>query len=127
VFWEGLRALASSAEIGGNLAFVLASGQPPHQLAHTSAPSSPFFNIFTSLVELGPLIEPEARALIASSPRPFSAADTDWILEHSQCWPLLVQMLCRERLVTLEIEEPDDAWRERGLRQLEPFRYLLDR
>ena len=68
----------------------------------------------------------QVRALIASSPLPFSSADTDWILTHSQRWPLLLQVLCRARLIALEVGETDHAWQEDGLHQIEPFRFLLD-
>jgi hypothetical protein len=123
-FWESMRSLATS-QVRGNLAFVLAAHEPPHQLARHSNLGSPFFNIFGYPATLGPLTEPEARELIASSPVPFPPADTDWILTQSRRWPLLLQILCRERLVTLEEGEIDDKWREEGLRQMVPFCHLL--
>jgi len=64
--------------------------------------------------------------LIASSPISFPDADVEWILAQSKRWPILLQILCRERLIALEHGETGDAWREEGLRQMEPFRYLLD-
>ena len=124
-FWEGLRSLATN-QVGGNLGFVLAAGVSPDQLARHSNLGSPFFNIFGYTAALGPLTEPEARELIASSPIPFPPADIDWILAESGHWPLLLQILCRERLTTLEEGEPGDAWREDGLRQMAPFRHLLE-
>jgi hypothetical protein len=124
-FWEGLRALASNL-VGGNLAFVLASKNPPDQLASNSDIGSPFFNIFGYSATLGPLRDPEARELIAISPIPFSPADIKWIIAQSKCWPLLLQILCRERLVALEEGETSDAWREDGLRQIAPFRHMLE-
>jgi hypothetical protein len=36
-----------------------------------------------------------------------------------------LQILGRERLLTLDEAEAGDGWRDSGLRQLEPFRYLL--
>ncbi len=123
-FWEGLRALATN-QVRGNLAFVLAAHEPPDQLAHHSDLGSPFFNIFGYTATLGPLTEPEARELIASSPVPFPPADVDWIVTQSRRWPLLLQILCRERLITLEEGESDDTWREEGLRQMAPFHHLL--
>jgi hypothetical protein len=124
-FWEGLRSLATT-QVGGNLAFVLTAHEPPDQLAHHSDFSSPFFNIFAYTVSLGPLTEPEARTLIASSPISFSPKDVDWILVQSGRWPLLLQVLCRERLFALENRENGDIWRAEGIRQIEPFRYLLE-
>jgi serine/threonine protein kinase len=123
-FWEGLRSLATNLP-GGNLAFVLASHQPPDQLARASRLGSPFFNIFGYTAELGPLTEPEARDLISSSPIPFPVSDVDWILAQSGRWPILLQILCRERLVALEDGEAGEAWRQDGLRQIEPFQYLM--
>lgn len=124
-FWEGLRALATT-QVGGNLAFVLAAQEPPEQLARDSRLGSPFFNIFAYRASLGPLTKPEAEELIASSPIPFPADDVSWILAESGSWPLLLQILCRERLITLEDGDTSSAWREEGLRQAEPFRYLLE-
>ena len=123
-FWESLRSLATNY-LGGNLAFVLAAHESPGQLAQCSNIGSPFFNIFGYTATLGPLTSREARELIASSPIPFPPGDADWILDRSQCWPMLLQILCRERLFALEEEEPDDAWREEALRQMGPFLHLL--
>jgi hypothetical protein len=124
VFWEGLRSLANT-QVGGSLAFVLTAGESPAKLANTSGLSSPFFNIFSYAATLGPLRETEARELTASSPMPFPPADVDWILAQGGRWPLLLQILCRERLIALEEGETGDAWREDGLRQMAPFRHLL--
>jgi hypothetical protein len=123
-FWESLRSLATN-HTGGNLAFVLATAELPVELAHNTGHSSPFFNIFGYTATLGALTETEARELIASSPIPFSAQDVEWILAQSQCWPLLVQILCRERLFSLEDGETDD-WREQGLQQISQYQQLLE-
>ena len=64
-FWEGLRSLATN-QVEGNLAFVLAAHEPPHQLARHSNLGSPFFNVFGYTATPGSLREPEARELIAS-------------------------------------------------------------
>jgi len=124
-FWESLRALATT-QVNGNLAFVLAANESPEPLAHHGNIGSPFFNIFGYTTILGPLTESEARELIGNSPSSFAAVDVDWILAQSGRWPLLLQILCRERLISLEEGEAGDAWRGDGLRQIEPFRYLLD-
>jgi hypothetical protein len=123
-FWESLRSLATNY-VGGNLGFVLAAHESPGLLAEHSNVGSPFFNIFGYTATLGPLKEQEARELIASSPIPFAPADVDWILAQSGCWPMLLQILCRERLIALEEGEADDAWQEDGLGQMSPFRDLL--
>ena len=72
-FWEGLRALATN-QVRGNLAFVLATHEPPERFAQHTGHSSPFFNIFGYTTTLGPLSEAEARALVGSSPLPFPNA-----------------------------------------------------
>jgi len=124
-FWEALRSLATN-QVRGNLGFVLSAGEPPERLADHSGLGSPFFNIFGYSLRLGPLREPEARELVASSPHPISAADTDWILRQSGRWPILLQILCRERLFALQEGEPGDAWREGALEQMAPFDRLLE-
>jgi hypothetical protein len=119
-FWESLRSLATN-HTGGNLAFVLATHESPIELARHTGHSSPFFNIFGYTATLGPLTETEARELIASSPIPFPDEDVAWILAQSECWPLLLQILCRERLFSLEDGEMGEDWRKYGLEQIKPF------
>lgn len=123
-FWDGLRALASTL-VNGNLAFVLSASGRPQEIAHRHNRSSDFFSIFGYTARLGPFSPAEAQELIASSPHPVNEADAAWILEQSQGWPLLLQILCRERHVSLETGSLSPDWREEGLRQLEPFTYLL--
>ncbi len=117
-FWESLRSLATN-QVDGNLGFVLTSHAPPEQLAQHSGLGSPFFNIFGYTAQLGPLTESEARQLISGTPLPFSEADVAWILAESGRWPFLMQILCRERLLSLE--EKEIHWREEALRQMAPF------
>lgn len=124
-FWECFRSLATN-NTGGNLAFVLATPESPIDMARNTGHSSPFFNIFGYTAYLGALTETEARELIVSSPIPFTDEDVEWILRQSCCWPLLLQILCTERLFSLEQGETDDNWREEGLRQIKPFADLLD-
>lgn len=124
-FWESLRSLATN-HTGGNLAFVLAAPEAPMTLAHHCGWSSPFFNIFGYTTTLEPLSELETCELMASSPIPFSTDDQDWICKHSGCSPLIVQILCYERLFALENGETGDAWQAEGLKQIEPFLYLLE-
>jgi len=123
-FWDGLRALACT-QSGGKLAFVLSARELPGLLARRNNRSSDFFSIFAYTASLGPFTEAEARSLIAGSPAPFPNTDVDWILAQSQRWPLLLQILCRERFVTLEEGDLGPSWREEGLRQLAPFQHLL--
>lgn len=122
--WESLRSLGP--QVNHRLGFVLASHVSPVQLARESGHSSPFLNIFGYTATLGPFDEQAARALIASSPLPFAEPDIEWILAQSGRWPILLQALCRERLLALEADETGDGWRAEGLRQIAPFRGLLD-
>lgn len=124
-FWESLRSLATN-QVGGNLAFILTSPQRPSQLAQHSGLGSPFFNIFGYTAMLGPLLESEARQLMATSPIPFPEEDVAWILAESGRWPMPLQILCRERLLALEDQESGDAWREYGLQQMAPFKMVND-
>ena len=119
-FWESLRSLATN-QTNGNLGFVLAAPESPIELATSTGHSSPFFNIFGYTTTLGAMTEPDARELIGSSPIPFPDEDVEWILTKSECWPLLLQILCRERLFSLEEGETGDDWRKEGLEQLKPF------
>ncbi|RAM52156.1 MAG: ATP-binding protein [Hapalosiphonaceae cyanobacterium JJU2] len=123
-FWESLRSLATN-HTNGNLAFILATNQSPIELAHKNGHSSPFFNIFGYTAYLGSLTEIEARELIASSPIAFSQEDVEWILHQSCCLPLLLQILCRERLFSLEEVPNNSSWREEALKQIEPFQELI--
>ncbi|WP_293354233.1 MULTISPECIES: ATP-binding protein [unclassified Microcoleus] len=122
-FWESLRSLTTN-QTNGNLGFVLASPESPIELATSTGHSSPFFNIFGYTTTLGAMTEAEARELIGSSPIPFADEDVEWILNQSECWPLLLQILCRERLFSLEEGETGDDWRETGLEQVKPFTHF---
>lgn len=123
-FWESLRSLATNST-NGNLAFILATHESPIDLAHSTGHSSPFFNIFGYTATLGALTEVEARELIASSPIAFPEEDIEWILTQSCCFPPLLQILCRERLFSLEEGEIDN-WQEEALQQIKPFARLLE-
>jgi DNA-binding SARP family transcriptional activator len=124
-FWESLRSLATN-QVDGNLGFVLSSAQPPDVLAQHQGMGSPFFNIFGYTAVLGPLSEEGAKNLIATAPIQFAARDVEWILAESGRWPMPLQILCRERLLSLSEGETGDDWREEALRQLEPLRRMTD-
>lgn len=124
-FWESLRSLATT-QTDGNLAFILATPESPMDLANNTGHSSPFFNIFGYTTTLGSLTELKARELIASSPIPFPADDVEWILKKSGCWAILLQILCRERLFSLEEGDTSNNWQQEGEQQMMPFRYLLN-
>lgn len=119
-FWESLRSLATN-QTRGNLAFILATTESPRELAQNTGHSSPFFNIFGYIAYLEAFTEAEARELIASSPIAFPETDIEWILKESQCWPFVLQILCSERLFSLEEGESDKTWREEALKQIQPF------
>jgi hypothetical protein len=120
LFWEGLRAFALN-QVAGNLGFVLTAHGPFAQLAHHQVAGSPFFTIFGYTTVLDALTEAEARELIASSPIAFAPAEVEWILAQSARRPIRLQILCRERLLALELGETDDHWQSEGLHQLALF------
>ncbi|NEQ52624.1 MAG: TIR domain-containing protein [Leptolyngbya sp. SIO3F4] len=122
IFWESLRSWANHYA-DGNLAFVLSASESPVELARHNGHSSPFFNIFGYTTTLKSLSEPEAKDLIASSPLAFSEEDMNWMLQQSQGWPILLQALCRERLMSLEDQEDD--WQEEALQQIKQYKHLL--
>lgn len=123
-FWWSMRALGTSLT-DGLLSFIVASHQSPAEQADSYNKPSPFFNIFQRL-DLGPLAEPDARALIAGSPLPFAPADVTWIIAHSGGWPALIQILCQARLHALENAEPGSGWKDAGLRQTARYHYLVE-
>lgn len=123
-FWESLRSLATN-QVGGRLGFILSSDVAPGELAAAHGLGSPFFNIFGYTAHLGPLPENEAYALIASSPHPFTADDTNWIMQESGRWPILLQLLCRERLLAYEEGDTTTHWRTEAQQQMKPYHYLL--
>ncbi len=122
-FWESLRSLATNY-VDGNLAFILASHASPDSLAQHSGLGSPFFNIFGYSATLGQFKEDEARELLADAPLPFAEEDVAWILAESDCWPLLVQILGRERLLALEEGDVGEEWREDGRLQIASFKHV---
>ncbi|MGH2555022.1 MAG: CHAT domain-containing protein [Actinomycetota bacterium] len=124
-FWEAMRYLASSHK-GRNLAFIVAAHHSPFELARASGFGSPFFNVFAFTATLGPLTDDEARELVQSSPIPFPSEDVDWILEKSGRWPILLQILCSERLYALEQKDTTESWKELGLTQMTQHSHLLE-
>lgn len=124
-FWWGMRSLGSN-HAGGKLGFLFTAHQPPEEMILDDNKPSPFFNIFGHVLNLGPLTENEARALIASSPQPFENKDTEWILAQSGRWPALLQILCHSRLTALEEGRHDNTWQAEALRRMKPYHYLLE-
>ena len=124
-FWWSLRSLSSNLT-DGKLAFVIAAQNQLPTLQNALGKPSPFLNIFGHSIQLGPLNEEEARQLIQSSPLPFSPADADWIIQHSGCWPALLQILCSTRLVALQENQSDEIWKGDALANIQPYRYLLE-
>ena len=92
-FFGFLRSLANTYP----LAMVAASRRPLRTLCHTrEIAESPFFNIFAE-VPIGPLLETEARELIA---QPAAATDfpleshAEAILDLAGCLPFFLQVAC---------------------------------
>lgn len=124
-FWGGLRSLVMSDVTQGKLGYVLAAHESLVEMAEDRGKTSPFWNMFVT-EPLGPFTDQEARELIGSSPHAFSVQDIDWILKNSGRWPSLIQIFCRERLLALESGDAENEWKQRGLNQIDPYRYLLE-
>jgi hypothetical protein len=116
-FWVGLNSIALN-DAEGRLAFIVASQEAFAQMASHPAVGSSFFTSIATGLELGPLTEHEAIELIGSAPIPFPLRDVAWILVNSNLEPMPIQLMCRERLHSLEAGETDDGWREEALRQI---------
>lgn len=123
-FWWGLRSLVSHS-MNGKLAFVVAAHDDPMKLADEQQKVSDFFNIFhTSKLE--PFTIAEAHELIANSPIPFAAADSDWILQRFPLWPPILQVLCQLRLTYLEEGRTDAGWQEEAVAHITThFQHLI--
>lgn len=125
-FWESLRSLSNSPT-EGKLAFILSTSEKPLELAKSSGHSSPFFNTFGYTAYLGPLIESEALALVKSSQIDFKQNDIEWILTTSKCWPLLLQILCRECFYSLKDKQKGENWKKEALKQINSFNYEYEK
>jgi hypothetical protein len=123
-FWDAMRSLASS-DAGRHLAFVLATHAPPFEIASTNEYASPFFNIIGYTATLGPFTNDEALELVNSSPVPFPPGDVEWIIEQTARWPILLQILCSERLNSLQEGNHTDSWKAAGLAQMKHHVHLL--
>ncbi|MCP4700283.1 MAG: hypothetical protein GY862_26040 [Gammaproteobacteria bacterium] len=124
IFWGHIRAMGQNCD-GIRIGFCGASCLSAHELQKESEnlnKPSPFFNSLEE-IKLGPLSEEEARELIACSPKPFSPKDTDWILEQSERWPVLLQLLCKARLAALE--ENTTAWKQTVSDNIKFHQHLL--
>ncbi|MCP4700284.1 MAG: XRE family transcriptional regulator [Gammaproteobacteria bacterium] len=111
LFWGHIRAMGQNCgriQIGFCGTSRLSADKFEEESIAVGKPS-PFLNILAE-IKLGPVSEEEARELIACSPKPFSPKDTDWILEQSERWPVLLQLLCKARLAALE--ENTTAWKQ---------------
>ena len=115
-FWWGMRALLNALN-SENLAFLVASHQPPAELAEEQGQTSPFFNMF-NMLQLGPLTEAEAQSLIASSPIRIPTEDIAWILQQSARMPYRLQILCQERLLALQTNDTSADWQDRAVQRL---------
>lgn len=126
-FWWSLRSLGTNLT-DGNLGFMIASHEPPIELAAERGKPSPFFNIFGHVLTVGPIEDAAALELINSFDLKLAEEQTEWILETSQRWPLLLQILCHSRLLSLEepAGQDNELWKTDGVSRIEPYAYLLN-
>jgi transcriptional regulator with XRE-family HTH domain len=135
-FWRNtMRYLGNNCSY---LGFCVTSRQPIEklvELAEQKDKSSPFFNIFKA-IQLGPLTEEEARELLNyyglslstqheasqldKTSSPLSQEEIAFLLEQSQCWPVLLQTLCEIRYDTDEGED----WKQIGREEIEKWAFL---
>jgi transcriptional regulator with XRE-family HTH domain len=115
IFWDGMRSLSYGAN--GQLGFCVTSCESLEDLEKKSedkfGESSAFFGIFESN-ELKPFTEQEARQFISAAPQGFSEKDTQWLLENSRQWPILLQELCK-----IALDEKD--WKKAGKKKLKEY------
>lgn len=123
-FWWGLRSLGTNLT-EGRLGFIISTQIIQEDFLLENNNSSPFFNIFGHLVELGPLTRKEAIELIDSSPLPFNQDDIDWILKTSQCWPSLIQALAMACWTSMQMENENPDWKSRGMIAVRRYNHLL--
>jgi transcriptional regulator with XRE-family HTH domain len=113
-FWNNMRYLGNHVE---KLGFCVASRYSLPQLAEETGKESPISNVFEEVV-LGPLSEDEARTFLQNSSLP--KKDASWILQQSQCWPVLLQELCKAQLD----KKASGDWQKIGLAKVERYQYL---
>ena len=123
-FWWSLRSLGTNLT-DGNLGYIIASHEPPIELAADRGKPSPFFNIFGHMLTLGPLTEEAAFEMMATSPTQIGHEDAQWILTQSQGWPVLLQILCHSHLLAKEEPREASSWKIDGLARMKPYEYLL--
>lgn len=125
-FWGIFRALIS---VEPNLACVGTADEPVRPTRKPLRKESPFLNIFIERT-LGPLPANEAVAFITNFAEyvfieetdiNIPVSDFDWILDKSECWPVLLRKICHTRLNHLLYGNADDGWQEEALRGIEPI------
>ncbi|MDY6992302.1 MAG: hypothetical protein SVR94_06810, partial [Pseudomonadota bacterium] len=124
-FWGGFRYLGFDAT-RGKLAFLLTAPEVP--VPPLGEPST-FIGMFGRVLELGPLTEAEALTLLNTNAQIMSqilgdgfevltAHDKQWILEQTQGWPALLQIVCNVRFEALQAQSKVADWRLLAQEQL---------
>ena len=134
-FWGGFRYLGFDAT-RGKLAFLLTAPKVP--VSPLSEPST-FIGMFGRVLELAALHEIEAQQLLDNNaeimckvlniPEPFTSADKNWMLEQSQGWPALLQILCNTRFEALQEGLAHEDWKVKAqetLVQSRCWHYLIE-
>lgn len=125
-FWGGFRYLGFDAT-RGKLAFLLTAPEVP--VPPLGEPST-FIGMFGRVLKLEPFTKSDAYELLDTSAHimrqmlpiaePFSADDKQWIVEQTQGWPALLQILCHSRFEALQENRHD--WRPRAQENLSASR-----
>ncbi len=130
-FWDSLRSVVSTAA-DGSLAFLVTAHDDPARLAEGQSKTSLFFNIFNTL-ELGSFTEAEARQFLAAMPGSPPEAEVAWMIEQSQRWPCLLQILGEEWWLAQQdgdakdndSDNDNEEWKREGLKRIAHMSHLL--
>jgi hypothetical protein len=120
-FWHNLRFLTGRCAY---LGYLVTAHEPLWKLAQDAGKSSPFFNMFGNYLELGAFTKDEAIELLSYLPQDIPQEDKEWMLENSRRWPVLLQILCDERLMAIKQNKPETIWKSNALKRIEEFQHL---
>ena len=122
-FWWALRSLSTNLT-EGKLSFIITSQKALPSIVLNDGQPSPFLNIFGHILHLGAFTEAEALDFLVSAPVDFTESELNWVLEKSQRWPALMQILCNLKY-EIEIERGEVDWQSIGEERLLPYAHLL--
>ncbi|RKZ79243.1 MAG: hypothetical protein DRR19_25265 [Candidatus Parabeggiatoa sp. nov. 1] len=114
-FWYNLRSASATCH---HFALLASARESFEQLVQDEGKSSPLFNLFGHVAKLDPFTLDEAYEFLHYFPKALSQADKDWIVETSHRWPVLLQILCDQRLLAFKNEQPEAIWKTEALNRI---------